>query len=806
VQPPEGKPKLSNADPDRIGARRLFKRLPLGIGSIRSIAIAGAAILLCTVMAAAESATTPIPDSSPAPTMPSQSSASAATAGSSKESALEHNFDTRIDPKDLRDWLKILAAEPNQVGSPHDKTNAEQILAWFKEWGWNAHIETFEVLYPTPISETLELTGPKPFKAMLQEPPIPGDSSSTATQSALPAYVEYQGDGDVTAPLVYVNYGMQDDYKTLELLGVSVKGKIVIARYGGGWRGLKPKLAQDHGAIGCIIYSDPAGDGYSVDETYPTGPMRPPDGLQRGSVADMQLYPGDPLTPGIGATKDAKRLKISEAPSILKIPALPISYADAQPFLAALGGRVAPQGWRGALPITYHVGPGPAVAHLMVKSDWGMKPIYDVIATMPGSTWPDQWVVRGNHHDGWVFGASDPLSGQIALLAEAKAIGGLVKDGWRPQRSIVYTSWDGEEPMLLGSTEWVETHDAELKKKALIYINSDTNARGFLQVGGSHDFQHFINGVAADVTDPETGVSIGQRMRAKMRVDALDPAATETVKAEAKVAADPSQDFPIEALGSGSDFSGFLEHLGVPSLDVAFSDEGDTRGVYHSRYDTFEHHTRFVDPGFVYDALLAKTIGRMVLRAAEASVPVQRAGDFAEAVAKYLDEIKKLADDKREAAEAQASLLRDRAFQLAADPTKSSGLPTPLKPVPHIEFAALEDAVDRLKISAKAYDDALAKEASSLSSEQIARLQTLMFDIDQTLAPEVGLPGRPWYKNLVYAPGRFTGYGSKTLPGVREAIEDQRWADADRYAKLTADALDAYSDRLDKATTVIKGK
>ena len=349
---------------------------------------------------------------------------------------------------------------------------------------------------PRRSASRWSLVSPTKFAATLQEPPIPGDSSATATDPALPAYVDYQGDGDVTAGLVYVNYGMQDDYKTLERLGVSVKGKIVIARYGSGWRGLKPKLAQEHGAVGCIIYSDPAQDGYSIDETYPTGPMRPPRGVQRGSVLDMALYPGDPLTPGIGATKDAKRLKISEAPTIIKIPVLPISYADAQVLLAAIAGPVAPSNWRGTLPITYRVGPGPAIVHLAVKSDWSLKPIYDVIAMMTGSTWPDQWVVRGNHHDGWVFGASDPLSGQVALLAEAKAIGGLAKQGWRPKRTIVYTSWDAEEPMLLGSTEWAETHASELKKKVVLYINSDTNERGFLFAGGSHDFQHLMNQVA----------------------------------------------------------------------------------------------------------------------------------------------------------------------------------------------------------------------------------------------------------------------------------------------------------------------
>ena len=701
--------------------------------------------------------------------------------------------------------MKLLAAQPNHVSSPHDMANADQILAWFKEWGWDAHIETFWVLYPKPVSETLEMVAPQKFSATLQEPPIAGDSSATATDPALPDYVDYQRDGVVSAALVYVNYGMQDDYKTLQRLGVSVKGKIVIARYGSGWRGLKPKLAYDHGAIGCIIYSDPAQDGYSIDDTYPAGPMRPSHGVQRGSVLDMGLYPGDPLTPGIGATKDAKRLKAADAPTIMKIPTLPISYADAQIFLAALTGPVAPANWRGALPITYHVGPGAAVMHLAVKSDWQLRPIYDVIAVIKGSTYPDQWIIRGNHHDGWVFGATDPLSGQVALLAEAKAFGGLAKQGWRPKRTIVYTSWDAEEPMLLGSTEWAEEHASELKKKAVLYVNSDSNERGFLGVGGSHDFQHLVNQVATDVIDPETGVPIGQRLRARMRVAALAPGATEVVRSAAKIAADPDKDFPIGALGSGSDFSPFLDHLGVPALDIGFYDEGHGGGVYHSRYDTFEHHSRFVDPGFVYDALLAKTVGRVVLRAADSDLPVQNPSAFAGAVSDYLDQVKKLADDEREEADAQASMLRDRAYQLSADPTKSSGLPTALDRVPHLEFAALEDAVANLKRSAKAYDEAVKKNAANLSAAKLAQMQSLMLDIDQTLAPEVGLPGRSWYKNLIYAPGRFTGYEAKTLPGVREAIEDRRWSDANRYAKITADALNAYSDRLNKATAILNG-
>ncbi|HEY6578126.1 MAG TPA: M28 family peptidase, partial [Rhizomicrobium sp.] len=534
--------------------------------------------------------------------------ASPLDAAGSEDAALFARFDASIRPGDLSDWMKLLASEPNQVGSPHDRANAEWILAQFKSWGWDAHIESFDVLYPTPIHEELEMVSPRPFRAMLQEPPIPGDSSARATEPALPAYFAYQGDGDVTGELVYVNYGMKDDYDTLARLGVSVKGRIVIARYGHGWRGLKPRLAYEHGAIGCIVYSDPQDDGYGQDAVYPAGPMRPPHGIQRGSVEGYQ-YDGDPLTPSVGATKDAKRLAISDSPVILKIPALPISYADGQMLLASIGGQVAPASWRGALPITYRVGPGGEMVHLVVKSDWSLKPIYDVIATLKGSTLPDQWVVRGNHHDGWVFGASDPLSGQVALLAEAKAMGELAAQGWRPKRSIVYTSWDAEEPGLLGSTEWAETHADELKQKAVLYINSDGNARGILSIDGSQDFEGLADTVSKSVVDPEKNVSVGERTRAHLRLGAFDSHSEDKdhAKAVAAFAADPARDLPIGAMGSGSDYGSFLDHLGVPALDVAYGDEGKAGGVYHSRYDTFEHHSRFVDPGFVYDSLLAKT-------------------------------------------------------------------------------------------------------------------------------------------------------------------------------------------------------
>jgi N-acetylated-alpha-linked acidic dipeptidase len=717
---------------------------------------------------------------------------------------VERQFDASLNAAEMASWMKTMAAEPNHVGSAHDKANAEMVLAQFRDWGWDAHIETFEVLYPTPISQTLELVGAAPFKATLTEAPIPGDETSARAKDGLPAYVAYQGDGDVTAPLVYVNYGMQDDYLQLERLGVSVKGKIVIARYGQGWRGLKPKLAQEHGAVGCIIFSDPRDDGYATEDAYPKGPARPANGVQRGSVADMTLYPGDPLTPGIGATANAARLAISEAPTILKIPVLPISHGDAQHFLAALGGRVVPPNWRGSLPITYHVGGGEgALVHMAVKSDWPLKTIYNVVAVMKGSTYPDQWIMRGNHHDGWVFGAADPMSGHIAMMGEAKAIGALAKTGWRPKRTLVYLSWDAEEPMLLGSTEWVETHAAELKEKGLIYVNTDGSGRGFLGVEGSHSLQHLVNRVAADVTDPETGVSVAARLRARMQVAGTAPGASEEAKDNAKIAADAMHDLPIGALGSGSDYSPFLQHLGIAALNVGFGGEGQVGGVYHSAYDTYEHYSRFGDPGFAYAPVLAKTVGRVVLRMADADVPPARYGDFTETVSRYLDQVKKLADLKREAAETQAKLLAAGAYRLTDDPTKTSGPPTPLKSVPHFNMAPLENAVDHLKRSAKAYDTVLAAKGAAQADATKAKLIDLARQTEQSLAVDVGLPGRDWYKHLIYAPGRYTGYAAKTLPGVREAIEEERWADVDRYAALTGAALDAYADKLDEGVRLM---
>jgi len=713
------------------------------------------------------------------------------------EIRLEQHFDADLSAADLRAWMQQMSSAPNHVGSAHDKANAEFQLAKFREWGWDASIETFSVLYPTPREVSVELIAPTHFKALLSEPPIEGDSTSTQTKDELPPYNVYGADGDVTAELIYVNQGMPDDYKELERLGLSVKGRIVLTRYGGGWRGLKPKLAYEHGAIGCLIYSDPRDDGYGAGDTYPKGGYRPRDAVQRGSVQDLTLYSGDPLTPGVGAVPGAKRLALKDAKTLLKIPVLPISYADAEPLLLALGGRVAPPGWRGGLPMTYHVGPGPAQVHMKVLSDWNQKPIYDVVAKIKGSEEPDRWIIRGNHHDGWVFGAMDPLAGQVALMAEAKSIGKLVKEGWRPRRTLVYDSWDGEEPGLLGSTEWAEQHAAELKAKAVLYVNSDTNGRGFLQAEGSHAVQHFLSEVARDVKDPETGASVLARALAHRRVSAYDSEA----RGDSAARTSANGDLALGALGSGSDYTPFLQHLGINSVNLGF--EGESQyGVYHSAYDSFDHFRRFVDPTFEYGVALAKVAGRIMLRASQAELIPARESDFAASITGYDDELHKLADGMRSKTRELAKLQDDESYKLTTNPDYPRAPPPRVADVPYLNFAELDNAVAKLEQSAKAFDQEYARldaANDAAGSAERERVNSTLAILEQSLTDSQGLPGRQWYQHMIYAPGLHTGYGVKTLPGIREAIEERRWDEANQYIGVVSRALNNYSARMDRA-------
>jgi len=688
----------------------------------------------------------------------------------------EAKFRAIPSPENLRAYVQRLSARPHHVGSPYDKDNAQWILFKFQEWGLEARIETFEVLFPTPKERLVELVEPVRFVARLQEPAVAEDPTSNQQSEQLPTYNAFSADGDITAPLVYINYGMPEDYEQLERLGLSVKGAIVIARYGASWRGIKPKVAAEHGAVGCLIYSDPRDDGYFQGDVFPQGPYRPRDGVQRGSLLDMPLYPGDPLTPGVGATPEAKRLPLQEAKTIATIPVLPLSYGDAQPLLAALKGPVAPMNWRGALPITYHVGPGPAKVHLKVKSSWDLKTAYDVIARIPGSSYPDEWIVRGNHHDAWVNGADDPSTGVSALMEEARGFSELLKQGWRPKRTLIYCAWDAEEPALLGSTEWAEAHAGELRRQAVAYINTDSNGRGFLMLQGSHTLEKFINGVARDIEDPETKMTVWKRSQL------------------ARIAGSPQDrqelrqrpDLRIGALGCGSDYSAFVDHLGIASLNLGFGGE-DGSGIYHSIYDDFYWYTHFSDTDFRYGRALAQTAGAAVMRLANAELLPFDFTSFADTLRRYVGELQKLVNDKRAEVQERNRQIEEGVFKATADPKKTL-VPPAVEPVPpHLNFAPLENAVDALARSAERYEQAVAR----ASFQSVESVNQKLIQSERRLTDPAGLPGRPWFKHQIYAPGIYTGYSAKTIPGVREAIEQKQWQEAEtqivRVSKILAD-------------------
>jgi N-acetylated-alpha-linked acidic dipeptidase len=715
--------------------------------------------------------------------------------GAASQRALEERFDANLKAENLREWMKRLAAFPHHVGSARQRENTEFIASRFREWGFETAIEEFQVLFPTPKTRLLEMVAPQKFTASLQEPTIAEDSTSGQTAEQLPTYNCYSIDGDVTGELVYVNYGVPSDYEALAERGVDVRGKVVIARYGGSWRGIKPKVAAEHGAVGCIIYSDPRDDGFFQGDVYPRGAYRNENGVQRGSVADMPIFSGDPLTPGIGATKDAKRLPISEAPTLTKIPVLPISYADARPLLEALGGPVAPVGWRGALPVTYHLGPGPARVHLKVAFNWNMVTVRDVIAKLAGSERPDEWIIRGNHSDAWVNGADDPLSGLVSLMEEARSVGALAKGGWRPKRTIVYCAWDGEEQGLLGSTEWAETHADLLRKNAVVYINSDSNGRGFLFAAGSHTLEKFVNEVSRAVTDPQKKISVFDRARSRALIDG-DPQTRRMVRDRGEI--------PIGALGSGSDYTPFLQHLGIASLNLGFGGE-DGGGSYHSIYDSFDHYARFGDPGFEYGIALAKVAGRAVLRLANAEVLPFEFDNFASTVDGYARDVARLADEMREQTAERNRLLSEGHYVAAADPTRPYIAPSPQEPVPQLDFAPLRGAVEELKRSASAFSRA--QEAARASGRQLpadARqsLDRILMGVERALTLSAGLPRRPWYTHQVYAPGSYTGYGVKTLPAVREAIELRNWTEASQQIGVVSGVLKSFAAQIDRATAL----
>ena len=709
--------------------------------------------------------------------------------------AWDARFRVIPEARNLGEYVRIMSARPHHLGSAYGKKNAEWILARFREWGWDARIENYDVLFPTPKERIVEMVEPSRFRLTLEEPPVTVDPTSSQKSEQLPSFNAYSVDGDVTGPLVYVNYGRPVDYEELDRRGISVKGAIVIARYGASWRGIKPKVAAERGAIGCLIYSDPRDDGYWVDGVFPDGPMRSKDGVQRGSVMDIPTYPGDPTTPGRGSTAGASRLELKDITTLTKIPVLPISYGDAQPLLAALTGEAAPMDWRGGLPITYRIGPGPARVHMKLAFDWSLKRVHNVIARLPGSTYPDEWIVRGNHHDAWVNGALDPASGMAAELEEARALGELVKQGWRPKRTIVYAAWDGEEQGLLGSTEWVEHHEAELQDKAAVYINTDGNGRGFLGVGGSHALEPLVNAVAKEVEDPETKSSVWKRMQARAIAMGPQPARNE---------ARSRPDLRIGALGSGSDYSAFLQHAGIPSLNVSFSGLDNSEGIYHSIYDDYYHFTKFLDTDFAYGRALAQTVGSLVIRLADEDVLPFQFTSLAETVQTYVGELQgQLRQQQSETRELNKQI-EEGVFTSIADPRRAFRAPVVDTVPPSINFAPLENAASALTQAAERYKKTLDASRSRLTPDAIRSLNKSVIQSERQLTHEAGLPRRSWYRHLLYAPGFYTGYSVKTMPGVREAMEQKDFAEAEREIVRIAEALNRETELISGMTRTIE--
>jgi N-acetylated-alpha-linked acidic dipeptidase len=657
----------------------------------------------------------------------------------------------------LRIYMDRMAAKPHHAGSPGSKGVAEYLATQLTEWGFDTRIETFQALIPYPTARLLEMTAPVRFRAKLAEPAIPEDPA-TAQENQLPTFNAYGASGDVTAPLVYVNYGLPEDFDYLKKQGIDVRGKIVIVRYGRSWRGLKPKLAQDNGAVGCLIYSDPREDGFFQNDVYPRGPMRPADGVQRGSVMDMALYPGDPLSPGWASEAGSKRLNREEAKTLLKIPVLPISWADALPMLQQLSGTVVPESWRGALPLTYHPGPGPAMVHLQIDFDWSTRPLYDVIATIPGSVDKDQWILYGNHHDAWVNGASDPVSGAAVLLETARTLSVLRKQGWQPKRTIMLALWDGEEYGLLGSTEWVEKHGEELDRAATVYINSDSTGRGALVSGGSASLEPFLADVLRDVNDPASSKSL------------LEVARERRMAGTPSTAEPQERGFRLESLGSGSDYVAFLDHAGIASLNLGF---GSGDGVYHSIYDTPSWYQQFSDGDRSFGKALTQVMTIALLRLADAPVLPFDFDSLSNSVTRWVEEIRK---------------------QLPKGNAR-------------VDLRPISAQLMRLSAAAKAFDEELSawsKRGGPSAPEKLTKVDESIRRTERALLTADGLPRREWYRNQIYAPGMLTGYAAKTLPGVREAVESQQWDEANQQTRKLAETLRAAAVQVEEAARLLK--
>ena len=675
----------------------------------------------------------------------------------------EEQFRKLPDSARLKEYMEAMAGDSHVAGQPSSKRVADYALAKFKSFGLDAGFEEFEAMMPWPLETSVELVAPDKYALRIKEPVLPEDPDSG---DQTPLYNAYSGDGDVTGEVVYVNYGMPADFERLKQMGISVKGKIVLARYGAGWRGIKPKVALENGAIGCLIYSDPRDDGFFQGDVYPGGPYRPEYGAQRGSVMDMPIHPGDPLTPGWGSEAGGRKNKREDAPTILKIPVLPIGYGDALPILKQLKGPVAPQEWRGALPVTYHVGPGPAQLRMKLAFEWKNRPLYNVIARIPGTTRPDEWIIFGNHHDAWVMGADDPISGASALMETARGLGELLKSGWRPSRTIILALWDGEEWGLLGSTEWAEKHKAELQQKAVAYINTDGTGKGWLNAGGSHGLQQLLGEVARDVMDPRSGKPVFEEARRRAILSLPEPERPEAEKDSA---------FRIAPLGSGSDYTPFLQHLTLSALNVGFGGESPG-GVYHSAYDTVKWYQTYSDTDYSYGRTLSQITGTLILRLSEAPVLPFQFVDTADTLMRYVVELEKLAEAKKDS---------------------------------KVDMKPVRNAVEALRQAGQAYENAYAalpqqNTAQLLGRKELQQLNKLLLTSEQKLGNTEGLPRREWFKHQMYAPGFYTGYGVKTMPQIREGLEENRFTEAQGGVRTVSSAINALAAQVNDAARLLE--
>lgn len=692
---------------------------------------------------------------------------------SAAERRWEEEFRGVPSPSSAREHLRRLTAEPHVAGTKEDYATALYVRDQFRSYGIPSELKEYEVLLPYPKQPSIvELVRPRRERLGLKEAVIPEDPSSSNAK-IIPLFNGYSPSGDVTAPLVYVNYGLPPDYEALKKLGVDVKGKIAIARYGNSFRGVKAKVAEDHGAIGLIIYSDPADDGYGQGDVYPKGPWRPASSAQRGSVQYLFHAPGDPLTPGRPSVPGVPRLKMEEVTSLTRIPVQPISYGDARRLLEPLRGPVRPKGFQGGLPFPYHVGGTEYVrVHLKTVMDYQVRKIWNVVSRIDGDEEKDRWVIMGNHRDAWTFGAVDPNSGTTAMLEAARGFGALLKKGWKPRRTIVLCSWDGEEYGLLGSTEWAEENADELKQKAVAYLNVDAAVSGS-KFGASSvpSMWKLIRAATRDVKDPKTGRTVYQQWQERAHED--DPDADKT---NAEAGSDTSiAEARIGALGSGSDFTPFLQHLGIPSSDMGF---GGDYGVYHSAYDSFYWMTQFGDPNFVYHVAAAQLWGTVAMRLAGAAGLPLDYRDYAREVREFFDQSMKTARRRKLAGAIDAEPM-NKAIQRFAEEAE------------RVEKARQVTVTEIEQTRVEANDRHPRAEA------RLKRINEALLAVERSLTDSRGLRGRTWYKHQIYAPGTYTGYAAQPLPDFRQALEDRNTANA-------AEALGHIVEAINRATETLR--